>query len=206
MNGCKMGWVSQVRARKTIFACGVVVVLAVAGCGASGSSVAARSAPAATKASPPPVWARALGPGVEITGPPSAGPAQDTPAAAVVGYIHQLAAPNPGGACLYWIPTDLANCQSFMSTEDEQGYGVKYQSFGTGYTAIYSDLALVVITHTHLCQPKTCTPDNTNPAALLDSGKSFAALWVQAIKPEASDSDLIPCIQGDGVWYIDYAQ
>jgi hypothetical protein len=200
-----MGRVSQVKARKAIFACSVVVVLAVAGCGASGSSVAARPAPAATKAIAPPAWAGALGPGVAITGP-SAGPAQDTPAAAVVGYIHQLAAPNPGGACLYWIPTDLANCASFMSTEDQQGHGLKYKSFGTGYTAIYSDLALVVITHTQLCQSKTCAPDNTNPAALLDSGKSFAALWAQAIKPEASDSDLIACIQGDGVWYIDYAQ
>jgi hypothetical protein len=92
-----------------------------------------------------------------------------------------------------------------MSTEDQQDYGLKYKSFGTGYTAIYSDLALVVITHTHLCQQKTCTPDNANPAALLDSGKSFVTLWEQAIKPDASDSDLIPCIQGDGRSHPDAA-
>jgi hypothetical protein len=181
------------------------VVLAVAGCGASGSGAAAGSAPAAAKASPPPAWARALGPGVTIAGPPAAGPVPDTPAAAVAGYIHQLAALNPGGACLYWVPTDMTNCQSFMSAEDQQAYGLKYKSFGIGYTAIDSDLALVVMTHTHLCQPKTCTPDNTNPAALLDSGKSFVTLWEQAIKPGTNDSDLIACIQGDGVWYIDYA-
>lgn len=182
------------------------MVLAAAGCGASGSGAAARSAPAAAKASPPPAWAGALGPGVTVAGSPTAGPVPDTPAAAVAGYFRQLAAPNPGGACLYWTPTDLANCQSFMSAEDQQDYGLKYKSFGIGYTATYSDLALVVITHVHLCQPKTCAPDNTNPAALLDSGKSFITLWEQAVKPNASDPDLVPCIQGDGVWYVDYTQ
>jgi len=199
-----MGRVSQMRSRQAISACGIVVVLAVAGCGAGGSSVVAGSAPA-TKASPPPTWAAALGPGVSVTGPTDA-PAPDTPAAAVVGWVHQLAAPNPGGSCLYWVPTELANCQSFMSTEDQQAYGLKYKSFAAGYTAIYSDLALVVVIRTHLCQPKACTPDNTNPAADLDSGKSFVALWTQAINPDGNDSDLIPCIQGDGVWYIDYQQ
>jgi hypothetical protein len=198
--------VSQVRASKEIFWFGVVAALAVAGCGAGGSSSTTGSGPVKAKASLPPAWAATLGPGVAVTAPSAGVPVPDTPAAAVIGYIHQLAAPNPGGACLYWVPTNLANCQSFMSAEDRQAFGLKYKSFGIGYTAVYSDLALVVVTHTQLCQPKSCTPDNTNPAALLDSGKSFTALWEQAVKPDASYSLVIPCIQGDGVWYIDSGQ
>ncbi len=192
------------RARKVIAACGVLAVLAVAACGSGGPGAAAGSAATPVAVSPPPSWAAALGSHITIFAPPTAGPAADTPAAAVAGYVHQLAAPNPAGACLYWIPTSQADCQSDMSDTTE--VSISYSSFRIGYTAVYSDVALVVLMFTHLCQAKSCVPDNTNPAALLDSGKSFDDLWTLAMKPGGANSELLPCIQGDGVWYIDLTE
>lgn len=185
--------------KKRLAVCGMLALFAVAGCGSAGPTTGATAA----KASPP-SWAAALGSGVTVVGPLTGAPAADTPAAAVLGYVHQLAAPNPAGACLYLTPANQANCQSGMA-DDQTGYA-SYASLGVGYTAIYSDLALVVTTHTHFCVAKSCLPDNSNPAQYLDSGKSFVTLFQEAQTPGKEPAGLVPCIQGDGVWYLDFPE
>jgi len=184
---------------------GMLALLAVAGCASAGPAPGSAASAAATTSSPPPSWAAALGPDVEVVGPLTGAPAADTPAAAVLGYIHQLAAPNPAGACLYMTPANQANCQSGMA-QDQTGYA-SYSSLGIGYTAIYGDLALVVTTHAHLCVAKSCIPDNSNPAVDLDSGKSFVTLFGEAVNPNTDPPGLIPCIRGDGgIWYLDFSE
>jgi hypothetical protein len=43
--------------------------------------------------------------------------------------------------------------------------------------------------------------------ALLDSGKTFVALLDEAVTPgKLPGSKIFPCIQGDGVWYLDFTQ
>jgi hypothetical protein len=183
----------------------MLAVFATAGCGSSGVTANSTSNATGTVVSPPPSWAAALGTGVTVSPPPPTGvPAADTPAAAVLGYVRQLATRYAVGACLYLMPAyQTKGCE----VNNSQPNPVRYDAVGIGYTAFYNGLALVVLTHTHLCVGKSCIADNSDPAALLDSGKAFVALLDEAVSPgKLPGSKIFPCIQGDGVWYLDFTQ
>ena len=53
-----------------------------------------------------------------------------------------------------------------------------------------------------LTQAQTCV-SNSDPAAVLDSGKSFAALWTQAMGTLSGAYSPIPCVRVSGTWYLD---
>jgi hypothetical protein len=42
---------------------------------------------------------------------------------------------------------------------------------------------------------------NKNPAAVLDTGKSFSALWSQSLASQANVASLSPAIKIHGNWY-----
>ena len=74
--------------------------------------------------------------------------------------------------------------------------------------AIEGDRALVGLTGTY-CDPSgtpKCTT-NTDPAAILSSGRSFDTLYPQAVQAGSSNStstaySLAPCQRVDSHWYI----
>jgi len=79
-----------------------------------------------------------------------------------------------------------------------------YNGFTVGYTLIDGRQALVGATG-QLCvltQAQTCV-SNSDPAAVLDSGKSFAALWTQAMDTLSGAYSPIPCVRVSGTWYLD---
>lgn len=186
--------------RSGLAACGVLAVLTVAGCGSGGSG-----GPVDPGASP--TWAAGLGPGVTLEAPTSQ-PAKGTPEATVYSYMHELTSPTAGRACGYLVKSSQMPCLGGLYEAAEQGIDISYsfKSFELGYTAVNGTKALVGTTYTQLCrqiQTRSCSPDNTDPGALLDSGKSFADLWTQAQHANSSEYFLFPCVEVDGTWYID---
>jgi len=77
-----------------------------------------------------------------------------------------------------------------------------YKNLAMTYTAIDGDKALVGSTGS-VCEsnvtPKCVT--NTDPAAIFDSGKSFAALWNETVNSKNNSYALIPLIKVNGAWY-----
>ena len=107
--------------------------------------------------------------------------------------------------CKYQQPS--AGCTSFWgspnlrSQVDLADYPT-FKNLKIGYTAIHGDKALVGFTGT-ICVLKdypSCFT-NKNPAAVLDTGKSFSALWSQSLTSQANVASLSPVIKINGNWY-----
>lgn len=49
-------------------------------------------------------------------------------------------------------------------------------------------------------------PRLINPAALLDSGQSFNALWAEATCGSNNEIELIPLLKINGTWDADYSR
>jgi hypothetical protein len=189
----------NVTAAAGLAACGCFAVVALAGCGSGtggGSAVAAKA----------PSWAAPLGSGVTVEAPTRA-PSMGSPQAVMTAYVRALDAGNFSGACGYVVPSDQASCKSVLADAGGQlamPSGVIYNGFGLGYTVIAGTQALVGATG-RLCvltQAQTCV-SNSNPAAVLDSGKSFAALWSQALNAPSNAYSPVPCVRMNGTWYVD---
>ncbi len=81
-----------------------------------------------------------------------------------------------------------------------------FKNLAAGDTAIDGDRALVGFTST-VCVLKDSPSCFTNhdPAAILDSGKSFSVLWARSLKsftgPSANTYFPIPAIRVSGHWY-----
>ena len=174
-----------------------VALLAVAGCSSSEGTGGAV-----------PPWAASLGPGVTVEAPAFA-PVKGSPQAVVTAYVHTLDSRNFAGACGYAVPSDQAACESSIAENGNQHAmppGDSYNGFAVGYTLIDGHQALVGATG-QLCvltQAQTCV-GNSDPAAVLDSGKSFAALWTRAVDAPSDAYSPIPCVQVNGTWYLDLA-
>jgi hypothetical protein len=190
---------------------------ATASAGATGTSTptagqatasALASAPVAVSG-PPSYWAPWLGKHVLIEAP-TAEPGQDTPQWVVVAYVKHLVSADGGSACDYLVPkaSDFCVRGYFADLWQDDNVTYSYTSFQLGYTAVYDgNKALVGTVRTGLCdQPmhSNCLPDNTNPAALLNTRQSFAALWQGAHNP-GPGYELTPLVKQNGTWYIDTA-
>jgi hypothetical protein len=110
------------------------------------------------------------------------------------------------GFCPYFPPSQQASCESTMSTVTAGSTaGKALASWATvkpTYTVIDGDQALVGATGT-VCDPTTgqCGT-NTDPAAVLDSGKPFSQLWIEANATSNSSTYMpIPLQQVNGKWY-----
>jgi hypothetical protein len=200
--------------------CGAMAAaaVAVAGCGSGGTSSGGGTAGATTGASASattgggtavtPSWASGLGPGVTIIGPESASPGTGSPQAVVAGLI---AAENSGdyvAACDYYPPALESQCKTQMAAVASASPSAlasamaRVTNFGVGYVAIHGDEALVGTTGT-FCSSGSCFT-NSDPAALLSSGRSFSSLWT-ASNSSGGDSNsysLAPISESGGKWYI----
>jgi hypothetical protein len=190
----------NVTVRAGLAACGCFAVVAVTGCGSgTGSSGSAQAAKA-------PSWAVSLGSGVTVEAP-ARSPSEGSPQAVMTAYVRALDAGKFAGACTYVVPSDQASCKSVMADAGGQlamPSGVIYNGFGLGYTVIAGARALVGATG-RLCvltQAQTCV-SNSNPAAVLNSGKSFATLWRQAQNAPSDAYSPVPFVRLNGTWYLD---
>ncbi|MGH3166712.1 MAG: hypothetical protein ACRDN0_12580 [Trebonia sp.] len=181
------------RGRFLAAAAGVIVVAAVLG--------TLKLAGVMWTSAPP--WASALGPGVTVTGPGPVASGHGSPGAAFAGFLAALSAKDPTAACDYLYLGLASRCDPEMSRIPRRllPYGVSVE---IGYVAIDGKRALLGFTG-KICSPGA-TPRclaNTDPAAIFSTGKSFAALWTQALSPDGSPSvyTLLPCAEAGGKWY-----
>jgi hypothetical protein len=192
-------------------ACLALGGVAITGCGptaSAGQALATASAPVSVSG-PPSSWTPWLGKHVLIEAP-AVKPLPDTPQWVVIAYVKHLVSADGGSACAYLVPKASDYCDRGYFANVWQGDNVTYSytSFRLGYTAVYNgNKALAGTVRTGLCdQPMhaNCLPDNTDPAALLNSGQSFAALWQDAQHP-GPGYELTPLVKQNGTWYIDTA-
>lgn len=152
-----------------------------------------------------PSWARALGPNVTVDPPRPASAGNGSPQAVVTGVAAAFTTGHFVDLCKYQQP--WAGCASawgspnLRSDVDLADYPT-FKNLKIGYTAIDGDKALVGFTGT-VCVLKdypSCFT-STNPAAVLDTGKSFSALWSQSLTAQANAASLSPAIKINGNWY-----
>ncbi len=179
-------------AGSALAACGLGALLAATGCSSGGGQ---------------PSWASALGSGVTVVAPGSASPGNDSPQAVMVGAYESIAVGPVTDFCKYDLPSQQASCKSDLDSVPKAEVAKAmptFKNFALGYTAIDGTEALVGTTGT-VCTPnqKPSCYTNTNPAAILDSGKSFATLWKQALAAPSNAYSLSPVIEIDGNWYAD---
>ena len=176
--------------RSVLVACGVLlVVVTTAACSSGGGQ---------------PSWAKALGSGVTVTPPGNTSPDNNTPADVLTGLVDAIKAGNYKGICQYYEPSQQSKCDSSIAGAPPASLASAFASFKTikpTYTVTDGDQALVGATG-KVCDPSTgkCSTNN-DPAAVLDSGKSFSALWQEA---NAASSDVyapVPMIKLSGKWY-----
>ena len=180
--------------RSGLAICGVIAALAVAGCGSSGSPSGGGAQPS---------WAAALGKGVTVIPPGATSPGNDTPADVVAGLVATIKAKNYAGICQYYPPSQQSSCRSSLSgltAANAPKALTSLTSIKPTYTVIDGDQALVGATGTVCGQSGQCGT-NSDPTAVLDSGKPFTQLWLEANASSSNAYAPIPCIKVNGQWY-----
>jgi hypothetical protein len=199
---------------------GTAALLALAGCSSGSSSSSAAggatgTAPSATASpsSSAPAWASALGSGVTVVAPETVAPGSDSPGAAMAGFINVINTKKYTDACSYLPPSAQSQCRAELGSVSSSLLASNMpfaKNAGLGYVAIDGTQALVGTTGEY-CSPGQ-SPEcftNNSPAAILDSGKSFSALWKTAVAETSSNSTgpnvytLFPCEEVGGKWYLD---
>jgi hypothetical protein len=204
----------MVRAGAAVLA-GAAALFALAGCssGSSSSSAATGATPSATASpsSSTPSWASALGSGVTVVAPETVAPGNDSPGAVMTGVVDALNAKKYTALCSYVPPSEQSKCKTELgglSASALAGAMPFAKNAGLGYVAIDGTEALVGSTGEY-CTPGQSTECYTNndPAAILNSGKPFSALWKTAVAAANSNSsnvyELNPCVEVGGKWYAD---
>ena len=193
------GEASVSRAGIGLAACGVLITVAAAGCSVSASKVSA---------SKPPAWAKALGPGVTVTDSGAATAGDGSPAGVILREMKDLKDGGLADFCSIVQPSGQAACRSGIKslTASELKSAVPVvMNIIPSYTAVDGDKALVGYTGS-ICahdSTKNCVT-NTDPAAIFDSGKSFAVLWKHATAAGNSNSTayaLGQLVKIKGTWY-----
>ena len=177
------------------WAAALLLAGAVAACGSGGS---AGSAPSAA-----PTWAKALGTGVTVTAG-NASPGDGSPGGSLLGTLASANAADIAKFCSYFPPSEQDYCNSTYSAipaASLKSQMLTSKNVVVTYTAIDGDEALVNITGT-VCDPSqtpSCT-SNSDPAAVLDSGKPFTTLWAESV---ASSGGYTPFVMTkvNGRWY-----
>lgn len=184
--------------RSGLAACGFIALVTVAGCG-SGGGGGLTGAVASS-------WAKSLGSGVTVTGPGGASTASGTPGAVMQSVVNDLQERQYSKLCALYQASVQAECSTAFSSESSSAIATEMpttKNFAVGYTAIDGDEALVGTTGT-FCAPnqKPGCYTNSDPAAILDSGKSFATLWSQAASSNSGTYSLAPLVKVNGTWYV----
>jgi hypothetical protein len=193
----------------------VVAMAALAGCGLQHGSAAstttdshtpaATQSPASSAAQGSPAWVKKLGAGVVVHVPATTMAGHNSPGAALQGIANALKAGRPVRVCRYYPPATQAPCRSRFAGVPASSMGTM-KNFALGYVAVRGRKALVGSTGTS-CVPtqQPACASNANPAAILDSGKSFSALWTESVAAANSPVNmysLVPCIRIGGRWYV----
>jgi hypothetical protein len=161
---------------------------------------------AACSSSGPPAWAAKLGSGVSVTSPQSVSAGNDSPGAAAWGYLNAVAGKTPSAACAYVQPSAQSSCHQSLDSVTQAQMGTSVKNLAIGWVAINGTKAVVGTTGT-VCN-KNNTPQcssNSDPAAILDSGKAFTGLWQASVDAENSTTNVYslgPCIEVSGKWYV----
>lgn len=173
----------------------LVYALGAAGCGGG----AAPSGPS---------WAASLGPNVTVVSPRSADAGSNSPGALVRSYVKAANSGNLTELCQFVEPAGTSACDRAVAGASGSN-GAQISHFAPGYVALEGDRALVGLTGTN-CNPtvKPRCSTNRDPAALFSSGRSFGALYTEAMasqNPKISNNDysLAPCVRVHGKWYIE---
>jgi len=181
--------------RSVLAACALAGLAAVAGC-TSGAGAGAPSA------------AGGLGSGVRVESPRSASAGTDSPQAVMIGVVTAYSTGRFADSCKYEEPSQQFGCTSAWSPGPPGSHGDTselpfFRNVKPGYTAIDGDKALVGFTGTRciLKELPSCIT-NDDPAAVLDSGKSFSTLWSQSLTSLPTVYALIPAIKVNGSWYV----
>jgi hypothetical protein len=181
---------------RRLAACGAVATAAIAGCSSGGSRSAASAIPS---------WTARLGPGVTVALPGSAHAGDDSPGGTLETVLGYLRSRQYSRVCMVLQPAERAPCKSTLGDEPASavaGSMPTYKHLSVSYTVIDGNKALVGLVGS-ICTPKQ-TPacvTNTDPAALFDSGKSFATLWAEAVADNSNSYSLTPMIEINGTWF-----
>lgn len=176
-------------ARAGLAACALAGLAAIAGCGSGGGQ---------------PSWAAKLGSGVTVVSPGSASPGNDSPNGVMIGVITAITTGHLTDFCKYEQPTLQSDCNAGMSQvtpAEVKSQLPTFKNVQLGYTAIDGSKALIGLTGTVCAKGKTQCFSNSDPAALLKSGKPFGTLWTEAIKAPENVYSLSPAIKINGKWY-----
>jgi hypothetical protein len=167
---------------------------------------------AACSSSSAPSWASALGSGVTVVAPETAAPGNGSPGAVMIGFIDALNAKKYTTVCSYLLPKSQSECRTLFGSVSPSELAAKMpfaKNAGLGYVAIDGTEALIGTTGEY-CAPGQ-SPEcytNSDPTAILNSGKPFSALWKTAVA-ETNNSNssnvytLSPCLEIGGKWYAD---
>jgi hypothetical protein len=155
-----------------------------------------------------PSWAGALGSGVTVDSPRSASAGNDSPQGVLIGVSTAFSTGNFTSQCKYLQPSARSGCTSDWGSPDlrmkvDLADYPTFKNLKVGYTAIDGDRALVGFTGTAciLKMSPSCFT-NKNPAAVLDSGKLFSALWSQSHASTGGNAySLSSAIKVNGKWY-----
>jgi hypothetical protein len=185
--------------RAALAACALALLAAVAGCTSGGGQPSSAGSPGS--------WASSLGSGVTVDPPGSAAPGNDSPQGVMMGVAAAYSTDRYTDLCRYEPPGAQSGCLAAWSGTPGDRVDLSELPFGRnikpGYTAIDGDKALIGYTGS-VCELKrlpSCITNN-DPAAILDSGKSFSALWTQTLTSYSeADYSLSPAVKINGQWY-----
>lgn len=181
------------RAGAALAACLLAGLLAVTACSGGGSG------------NNQPPWAKTLGSGVTVVPPGAATAGNDSPDGVMTGVVKAITKGPISDFCTYEQPSQQSQCNSTFSqvTKAEVASQLpSFKNFALGYTVIDGNKALIGTTGT-ICVPNQ-TPKcftNHDPAAILKSGKKFAALWTESVAAPPNVYSLSPAIKINGNWY-----
>jgi hypothetical protein len=207
MGGVRMFFLGTQAGRKgraALAACALAGLAAATGC-TSGGGQPSQAGGQPSQAGGRPSWAGALGPNVTVDPPRPASAGDRSPQGVVIGVAAAFTTGHFVDLCKYQEPwagcTSAWGSPNLRSEVDLADYPT-FENLKIGYTAIDGDKALVGFTGT-VCVLKdypSCFT-NENPAAVLDTGKSFSALWSQSLTSQADVASLSPAIKINGNWY-----
>jgi hypothetical protein len=138
---------------------------------------------------------------VAVAQAPVIAPGYDTPEDAVDGLIQAELADNSPQICSYLVPSSQPAC-------DQQAQQQQLPSF-TGNITVDNDIisgseALVSATGSICANGGGCTGNSDPSLGMPDSQETFAQAYDQALSNSGSFSP-VPCIEENGMWYVNAA-
>jgi hypothetical protein len=130
----------------------------------------------------------------------------------MIAFLDATNAKKFTAICASEVPSQRPKCQAVFRSASPSVIDPLMpfsRKAGLGYVAVHGTEALIGTTGEY-CVPgaKPECYTNNDPAAILDSGKPFSALWKTTIAEDNSSNSpnvysLFPALEVDGKWYLD---